>query len=78
MCDRIPFIKNIIHTTESEVERLSGLFKKCKESSNKGYKCYLISAQINDKKKTLDLLQESLQNHIDLCMIYQQLEMGTN
>ena len=78
MCDRIPFIKNIIQTTESEVERLSGLFKKCKESNKKGHKCYLISAQINDKKKTIDILQESLQEHIDLCTMYQQLELGTN
>lgn len=78
MCDRIPLIKCAIQNTETEVERLSGLFKKCKELNKKGHKCYLISAQINDKKNTIDTLQKTLQEQIDLCNMYQQLEMGAN
>ena len=78
MCDRIPFIKSAIQITETEVERLSGLFKKCKEINKTGYKCYLISEQINDKKKTIDILQDSLQEHNDLCNMYNNWNLGTN
>jgi len=78
MCDRIPLIESAIRITESDVEHLSGLFKKCKESTKKKYKCYLISDQINDKKKTLDFLKESLQENTELCNMYEQLGNGSN
>jgi len=78
MCDNIPFIKGAIRIRESEVEHLTGLLKKCKESTKKGYKCHLISDQINDKKKTIVLLQNSLQEHTELCAMYEQLGNGSN
>ena len=78
MCDRIPMLESAIRITESDVEHLSGLFKKCKESTKKKYKCYLISDQINDKKKTVDALKVSLQKHTELCTMYQRLSDGDN
>ena len=78
MCDRIPLLESAIRITESDVEHLTGLFKKCKESTKKKYKCYLISDQINDKKKTLEFLKESLQENTELCNMYEQLGNGSN
>ena len=77
MCDNIPHIESAIHFTVKEVEHLTGLLKKCKESTKKKYKCNLISDQINHKKKTIDELKESLQKNIELCTMYQQLGNGS-
>ena len=73
MCDKIPILESAIRVTEKDMEHLTGLLKKCKESTKKKYKCYLISDQISDKNRTIILLKESLQKNIELCTMYQQL-----
>ena len=78
MCDRIPLLKQAINSTESDLEHLTKLLKRCKESTKKVYKCYLISDQITDKQRGLDFLKESLQENIQLCNMYQQLDKEVN
>jgi hypothetical protein len=72
MCDKIPLLESAICLIEKDMEHLTGLLKKCKESTKKKYKCHLISDQINDKKKTMDALKESLQENTELCTMYKQ------
>jgi hypothetical protein len=42
------------------------------------YKCYLISDQINEKQQSVEFLKESLQENIQLCNMYQQLDKEAN
>ena len=70
MCDRIPELENAIQNIESDVERLTKLLKRCKESTKKVYKCYLISDQIDIKNRELDSCKTSLQENIQLCKMY--------
>lgn len=78
MCDRIPLLENCIRIIESDVGRLTRLLKRCKESTKMVYKCYLISDQINEKQQSVEFLKESLQENIQLCNMYQQLDKEAN
>ena len=78
MCDKIPLLESAIRMTETDIDHLTELLKKCKENTKKKYKCYLISDQINDKKKTMDALKESLQKNTELCTMYEQIGNGSN
>jgi hypothetical protein len=67
MCDRIEQYETAIRFTESDVKRLTDLLERCKESTKKKYKCYLIKEQLDNKKQALELMKGELQENIKLC-----------
>ena len=78
MCDKLKFYEPAIYSLDSEVNYLTKLLKKCKESTNKKYKCHLISDQINDKNSTLKKIKEMVEENRKLCEMYQQLDKEVN
>jgi len=78
MCDRIPFFQSALEITESELNRLEVLLKKCKENARKTYKCYVILENIDSKKDDIKIIKNCLDKNIRLCNLYNNLDKELN